>query len=101
MYSFLAALASWLRVHQLGVSRVLLLFNFAPDLLVSQMLAQKEGLLVGEELIRRTTLFALLLKSLWLKAAIFVIRLSVFLHTLLLKPALPVHLPVVHPLHVL
>ena len=51
MDSFLSTLTAWLRVHQLGVRWILLLFNFAPDLHVSQMLAQEEGLLVCEKLI--------------------------------------------------
>ena len=100
MHSFLSTLAPGLRIHQLGVRRILLLFNLAPDLLVSKMLAQKEGLLVRQELIFCAALFSLLFKPLRLKPAILVLGLGLLLHALLLELALAVQFPVVHPLHI-
>ena len=64
------------------------------------MLAQKEGLLVGEKLIFCAALVTRLFQRLRLESAILVIGLRLLLHALLLKFALAVQLPVVHPLHV-
>ena len=88
--SLFAALASWLRIGQLWVARVLLFFDFAPDLLMPEVLSEKECLLVRKELIFGAALLTLSLQGHWLEARFLIILFSFLLHTLLLKSALPV-----------
>ena len=75
VHGLFASLAAWLRVHELGVRRSLILSHLLPNFLVTLVLTLQEGLLVGKELLLRAWLLTVLTIGCWLESC----QLGVFL----------------------